>query len=282
MTRQEHSLSFAEALEEEYRSLFGKFEHETITFERRHVREIDHLRKRLELLEKDDAPSRLHLLAEYLPSQIAAGSGQDQSVVAVSDPNERVLEAFRRMLADPELLDKLLKAHSRTVQEVTQSTVWRALSRVPGARVHLLKQRQLADHVVRDELLIRRLASRSAAIRLLLHDGFRRAFEIYPALLSTVADNEALAQVIVDDPARRRRLVAKFVPSRPEGLFDRFRERGPRWLRPRAVTFRDPGLEKLAVSAADVADVADPKLEIDTTTPCSDERLARFNAVIIE
>ncbi|HEV2722661.1 MAG TPA: patatin-like phospholipase family protein, partial [Thermoanaerobaculia bacterium] len=277
-----HELSFAEVLEDEYGYLCGDVKHQRIDFDRRHVREIGDLARRLEIVRKQGGTSRWHLLASYLP----------QSPDVKVDPEEGVLIAFRKMLKDETLLHQLLENDSGIVEDINRPDVRGALLRIPAARRLLLQEEDLTDKIADDEILVSEFASRSPAVRLLLKDGFGRAFKVYPALLSIVADEMLLADALIQDgrqpgsaERRRKQLVDHFVPKEEKGFVAWLRGHGPKFLRKSAAAFRKNDVATISRKPSEVARVADQELTATQSPEEAEqypERLARFNAVLIE
>ncbi|MGA8810127.1 MAG: patatin-like phospholipase family protein [Thermoanaerobaculia bacterium] len=285
------SLSFAEVLEEEYRYFFDRVDYETIQFDRRHIRELGALAQRLELIvsrrhDRSNAPNMWRWL-------VLANARASSDQVSVG-PEERVLLAFQTMLADEELLHRLLDTEegiAEIIRDIAEPLFWRALLRVPEARIRLLREPKLASAIAADPGLIPSFAGTSSAIRLLLKDGFRPAFELYPALLSSIADEPTLTKALIEDGdlpgsarERRRLLVERFVPQERQGFFVRMQMRMRKlFLRPEPTVARQSELADIAASSAATAQVVGVTLPpLDKEAPAYKEQSARFNAVVIE
>src|SRR5437763_2901900 len=127
-------LSFCEVLEDEYGYLFGEVQYGPIKFERKQVREIRDLVRRLDLAPNLPKKSRWHVLA----AARSTSANQEQAVI----------EGLNSMLTDEELLSKLLandedrevSRHKTFAEQIAESRVWRALLSIPVARRLLLKE----------------------------------------------------------------------------------------------------------------------------------------------
>ncbi|MDQ3280087.1 MAG: patatin-like phospholipase family protein [Acidobacteriota bacterium] len=275
-----HALSFAEVLEDEYQYFSGDVEHEPIEFTRRHVREIGALAKRLDLTKNKARTSRWHLLAREVDKQ--------PSVVLQSD-DEAIVAALNAMLRDEQLLEKLLAQDDSkdVVAGITQPVIWRALLRLPVARLLVLQHDALRSAIAADSALIASFEARSPVIRLLVREGFSPALQAYPELLSTIADNEPLAAALLagDKAAAGRieRLRKAFMPEPEKGAIAWLRAHAPApWRRKQYVRNEKVALQ--ARSMKDVAAIADPALPVPSFEDDRyfAERLTRFNAVLIE
>src|SRR5438034_524466 len=117
-----HPLSFCEALEDEYRYFFGKVPYGPIKFERKQVREIGDLSKRLDLCRNQPGASRWHLLARYVAQS------------ANTNREEAILEGLQLMLSDPTVLNALLGSDDKLLEQIAAPEVWRELRGIPVAR----------------------------------------------------------------------------------------------------------------------------------------------------
>src|SRR5438552_2254920 len=105
------AVSFSEVLEDELRYFFAeKVEFDAITFERKHIREIQELALRLEVL-KQQGPSRWRILADRV----------EKSPKYPHDREGAVLDGLQAMLGDDDLLRKLLETGNRVAKEIASS-----------------------------------------------------------------------------------------------------------------------------------------------------------------
>jgi hypothetical protein len=283
-----HALSFPEVLEEEYRYFFDDDPFVPVTFEREHVREITDLARFLRTLHDAAKPSphhiRWHLLAERCFGPLAP-----QQPPPPTD-EEAILAGLNRMLADSALLDQLLKDADFRDEIVNRAELRRLLLRVPKARRLLLERPELIDEMGDDDV-INEFASRSTVIRVLDGEGFRQCFKVYPALLSTIADDDALSQALIDGKdaeALRRSLAALYGDSAA------WRARLRRWfgntvrgVMPSVANKLDldlpADLAAMAQNAAELHLFIDKNAERTGETQTIEPKLlSRFNAIVIE
>jgi hypothetical protein len=302
-----HAMSFPEVLEEEYRYFFEDEPCSVVEFERRHVREINDLADYLQALihGRGATPSRWHLLATRC-------FGEGGTSTRIDSREEAVLAAFNEMLRDPALLTHLATDDQFLVELAASPELQHSLLRIPKARRLLLERPELSVQMG-DDSLIDEFASLSAAIRLLLahpapregadpvdgrrtHPGpsadrtrppaFRAALQLYPAMLSTIADDKPLSRAIEADPAIRSNIVRAFaVPRTDRGvlwLAARVPARVAHWHR-RTFIRRSEDLVAMSLDPEKLQEMVDPaaatKSEGTTIPP---EHLSRFNAILIE
>jgi hypothetical protein len=291
-----HPLSFCEVLEDEYRYMFGELEYGPFKFERKHIREIADLVHRLDMVHQSEKTSRWHLLA-----------------AARSDAKDRqtaVIDGLNSMLGNPRLLHELL-THDEDREEQLQETivdqirdpnVWRALLAIAVARRLLLEEPRLLEFIVADPDFIDIFAARSAAVRLLISEEATPIFRAYPALLSTIADNEDLERLLTDDQAAddkmgartRRDLLRKFFAVERRPVRDWLREHLspglvrylPGWIvGPRHPWKGRPGdLTAMSQNNSYVQQIVGGG-DDDALPPVQQippQNLARFNAILIE
>ncbi len=274
-----HPLSFSEVLEDEYKYFYGRVPYEAIEFNRKQIREIGDLARRLDLVLKQPGTSRWHLLAQQA----------SKSPRFKSEPEEAILDGLKLMLADDNLLNTLLRHDDAIVQQIANTVVWRGLLRVPVARRLLLIEDKLAPVIDSDPDFVDCFAGGSAAIRLLLAEKMGPAFKRYPALLSAIADDPELEYLLVTDgevPAKARRdLLREFFASEPrKGILEWIRAHGPRRFRRKAWEGRSADLTTTSYHSSALLKIIGGS---DGSAPgqaqaIPSENLSRFNAILIE
>jgi len=273
-------LSFPEVLEEEYRYFFDEQPFGAITFDRRQVREIAGLAHFLDTLFQQGcaSPTRWWLLAKR-----CFGPGGTSS--RATSREDAVLDALNEMLSDPALLEHLGTDEHFRQAVVTDAALRQSLLRIPKARRLLLARPDLAAEMGADSL-IDAFASRYAAIRLLSTGPFREAFRLYPALLSTIADNRRLARAVERDEKVRANLAVTFPVSRKERVVRWVAANIPRpagmWLS-RKFLKRPSDLLAMSADATKLQRLIDPNAPARPYTAAIPRRyLTRFNAILIE
>jgi len=275
-----HPLSFSEVLEDEYRYFFGEVKYEPICFERKQVRELGDLKRRIELIPQSREQTRWHVLADA----VAKAKGENAGSAITEDD---VVRGLNQLLEDEMFLEDLLKRdgerkhrnQEKLDAQLRASESWRELLDVPVARRLLLIQPELQPLIAGDPDVIECFAGQSAAIRLLLAEGMEEALRTYPALLSTIADNNDVEHLLLDDDAINDKLTAR---QRRDKLRAFFSIPPRRWWFFRAAP--DEVLRKKSYSKASVRDISSggdgAAMEAPARIP--EDLLARFNAILIE
>jgi hypothetical protein len=275
-----NALSFPEVLEDEYRYFFDDEPFTTLRFDRQHVREVADLGNFLETTFRDGSvsTSRWQSLARR-----CFGTGGTNSRALSRDA--AVIDALNEMLGDPALLEQLLGDHQFRNELTASPAMLQLLLRIPVARRLLLARPELAKQMGAD-WVIDGFISRSPAIRLLAHGGLRPALRAYPALLSTIADDEELSKALESNPAGRETIRRMFDPSLRDRICCWTAARLPArlgdWLSRRYI-HRPADLVALSVDAEKLQlmiDPASPAARASRTIP--DSHLSRFNAILVE
>ncbi|HEV7428239.1 MAG TPA: patatin-like phospholipase family protein [Thermoanaerobaculia bacterium] len=274
------ALSFPEVLEDEYRYLFADEPFKAVTFDRAHVREIADLANFLETAFRPGSGSTScwQLLADHC-------FGKDGTRSRTESREDAVVVALNEMLREPALLENLAADDQFRRDLIESPQLQQSLLRIPKARRLLLERVELAVEMA-DDAIIDAFASRSPAIRLLVHAGFRPAFRTYPALLSTVADNAALSAALERDPSVRQKLIRMFTRPSVDVAIHWFAARVSRrlggWLL-KTLIDRPNDLVTMSQDAGTLLGMIDPDAEIPSETPAIPiEHLSRFNGVLLE
>src|SRR6185436_4170313 len=295
-----YPLSFCEVLEDECHYLFRCFDYAPVYFERKQIRELDDLARRLELAVKTKDESRWSVLAEAV-----ARVRNESAPSAQPDYKQVIVDALNWMIngnpkdtasrGDEGLLHKLLtrdedregEKGERFKDQIADPEVWRMLMSIPVARRLLLVEEELLDVIAIDTDLITRFARCSAGVRLLLSEGMERAFRTYPALLSTIAENPGLDKLLVEGESakeRRKRLRECFAVKQRNRFVEWFRTHGPRWFRTKPGAEADRCLTMKSRSNAEISRLVsgDQSESLAQEQQISPNELASFNAILIE
>jgi patatin-like phospholipase len=271
-----HALSFDEILEDEYRYFFTDEPFKAVKFGPGHVRDIGGLAHYLETIfdPESKSESRWQLLARRCYAAKGRTNGKPL-------PEKVVVKSLNGMLAEPGLLDELMKDEQFREQLTTSPGLQQSLLRIPKARRLLLERPELHS-VMADDDLIDAFASRSPALRLLVNDGFRPALRMYPALLSTIADDDALSNALKDQGVRET-VVRAFGVSRRSRAAIRVAGWMPRrvaeWIGRRLIA---RPLVSMSRDAAELHRQVDPDADRISDGAIEPEHLSRFNGLLIE
>src|SRR4051794_1818867 len=185
-----YPLSLGEVLRDEFSYFFNEPALKPIQIERSHVRELGSLARRLEQVSRrashQGGTTRWDLLARRMGNVFT----EDRLIFemnAMLVPGEG-----QRTENDAWLLQHLLDDPAVKADIESHETL-RALLQIPQARRLLLENDEIAQKILADDDLYHEFDAHSAAIRVLIKNGFGSAFERYPALLSTLADDRMLA-----------------------------------------------------------------------------------------
>jgi hypothetical protein len=310
-------LSLTDVLRDEFLYFFSEAPEKAIHIDRAHVRELSDLARRLKIIlsQPDIAGdnSRLSLLARQAGKQDCwqpDAPHEDGKPDSEKHQNREkaIVDAFDQMLAaspDNWLLQELLKDPDSAMRErLTSSELLRDLLRVPKARRLLLEEPSLAGKVLSDPELLEQFNSDSAVVRLLRKEEFTPAFELYPALLSTIADDKELADSLfpgdgeageghlrkVFEAKRRRRLLFKlFAVGRPaRGFYARASRRISRilsYFQKTEVPNPAADLQEISRSATAIKQMLDVRCEKPEQVvpdPIGPVPLSHFNALLLE
>lgn len=269
-----HPFTFAEVLEDEYRYFYRDDPFREVRFEEQHVREIEGLAKFLESVERRHCkwPSRWKVWADAVAAQEAAPDDGAAS-------RKAVVEALNKLVERPALLNELIADKTFEQQLATSGECLRLLLRIPNARRLLLAREELRPVLATDQL-IDEFASHSAAIRVLVaKNGFREVFRLYPALLSTIADDQPLRALLASSEDARAALASLFKDVRPGAWWQRLiaafqRHRAAR-TRDRIDASQDASLVMKFISSGSTRTSAEAQ-HIEPVL------LSRFNATLLE
>jgi hypothetical protein len=276
-----YPFSLAEVLRDEYSYFFDEPPLKQIQIDRSHVRELASLARSLRLrpkTPKDDlAKNRWDLLARRLGSNFTEQGLIDEMNAMLVPPHSD----GQRTEEDGWLLKNLL--HDPTVRiKIESHEVLRVLLQIRQARRLLLAHDDLAQRIFSDEDLFHEFDGRCKTIRILLKHGFKPAFELYPALLSTIADDPELAKAVDDDEAVRQDLISFFKADSKKPRFDLFALLKPKPQKPVA----DSELRKLSLSATELKRRLGllPGPAHDPVVPdrIGDIPLSHFNCILLE
>jgi len=258
-----HPMSFADVLQDEYRYFFDEvpLQNTTVELKEAHVRELADFARKLLMARDQNLPnSRFALLGR----RAFEGDGPHDGAA--------VLTALNKMLRDENLLRDLIAEEPCIAAELAPPAVMHALLAVPHARLLMLREQAFRAAIARDEGVLPRFASHSAAVRLLVAEGGGDLLLRHPELLSRIADDERVDQALSSDPAKRDKLRRLFAAPKPASWFARFRRAKPQpQSTANAEMPEETLLAKLDISDRPVHDLAIPI-----------PQLTHFNALILE
>lgn len=269
-------LSLSEVLRDEFRYFFDDPKPEPISIERSHIRELTDLVSRLKAANHPEK-TRMSFLATAARQ---AGDGISE---------KSVLAAFQGCLGDPFLLSKLVDIPE--VLPLIEKSL-DSLLQIPNARRLLLEEERLAQTIIGDDELRDQFRTDCSAIRMLLAEGFRPAFDAYPPLLSTIGDDADLTRALLDPEqgAARRNLLFKLFdwePAEKSFMNDvlRFGARFFSRLAPRGTVADRVESSRLARSATalkQMLGIDAPHPEAVAADPIEPVLLSHFNALLLE
>jgi hypothetical protein len=277
-----YPLSLGEILRDEFSYFFDEPALKPIRIERTHVRELASLARRLEQVSRrpthQHGSSRWDLLARRLGQDFS----EDHLIKQLNamlvpppskngQPTENDAWLLQHLLDDPEVR-----------ADIESHETLRTLLQIPQARRLLLEHDEIAQRILADDDLYHVFDGQSAAIRILIKHKFDSAFERYPALLSTIADDRELSEAVVADEAIRDKLIETFKDDSKPGFFSRLAFWRPkRWKKP-----ADKLLALSSVSATDLKRrlgmISGPEPDLVVPDPIAEVPLSHFNSILLE
>ncbi|MEA2240171.1 MAG: hypothetical protein QOC81_4895 [Thermoanaerobaculia bacterium] len=277
----EYPLSLGEILRDEFSYFFDEPSLKPIQIERSHVRELASLARRLEQLTRrashEHGKSRWDLLARRLGNEFTEDRLiYEMNAMLVPRHGDGVRTEDDAWLLQHLLDDPVVEA------DIESHETLRTLLQIPQARRLLLENDGIAQQILADDDLFHEFDGRSAAIRVLLKEGFGSAFERYPALLSTLADDPTLAAAIVANQETRQKLIPIFRDDSKPGFFSRLAFWRPKRQKKPADTLVEP----LSLSATELKRtlglISGPAPDAVVPDRIDDVPLSHFNSILLE
>jgi|GEM_PF-389856 len=276
-----YPLSLGEILRDEFSYFFNEPSLKPIQIERSHVRELASLARRLEQVSRRESHAHGRTRWDLLARRLGHDFGENQLIDQLNAMLVPHRSDGQRTEDDAWLLQHLLEDPAVRA-DIESHEILRALLQIPQARRLLLEDDDIAQRILADDDLYHEFDGHSAAIRVLIKHGFDSAFERYPALLSTLADDRMLAEAIVADEKVRDRLIATFRDDSKPGFFSRLAFWRPKRQKKKA----DELLQPISVSATELKRMLGliDGPEPDTVVPDSidDVPLSHLNAILLE
>jgi len=275
-----YPLSLGEVLRDEFSYFFNDLTLKRVQIERSHVRELASLARRLEQVARrpghELGKTRWDLLARRLENKFNEEQLIDAMNAMLLPPSSR---NGQRTEDDAWLLQHLLDDPGVKAEIESHETL-RGLLQIPQARRLLLENDEIAQQILADDDLYHEFDGHSAAIRVLIKEGF--SFERYPALLSTIADDPELAAAIVADEKTRHKLIETFSDDWKPGFFSQLAF----WRPKRQKRPSDALLESISVSATQLKRmlglISGPQPDIVVPDPIDEVPLSHFNSILLE
>lgn len=265
-----HPMSFADVLQDEYRYFFNEvpLQNTIVEISEAHVRELPDFANKLLLARTQKVKSRWKLLG-----QRAFDGGIPEN------PGAAVIKALNAMLADPLLLHTLIETDESVAREVGEPAALHALLAVPIARRLVLQEKALHDTIRKDDGVVPRFATTSAAIRVLQHEGAQDVLLKYPALLSTIADDPRVEEALLASVSTRQTLRKFFTPLPRLAWYSPLR-----WFGGRSSAERkdDIAMHDVAGEAAKLLLMIGHSDSMPESQPIPAAARSRFNALILE
>jgi Patatin-like phospholipase len=205
------AFSFAEMLRDEYAYFFEAPPRATIKVYEKHLRDLPQLIRRLQR-PPGEWTARESVLARYCRFRGAETPAQERKAVRNAFQALIDFRTVEELPGKPSLYEAMLdKSHPESAARLRHPEVLRKLLRIPGARACVFRDGDTALIIARSEMLRDLFRERSPAIRLIHNMAAGRDLLIaYPALLSTIADDQALEAFFSGPEENRQKLIKEF------------------------------------------------------------------------